>query len=116
MRKQINIPTSLKEAVDLVKDAYNLAYVNGAIPLRNVRPKTKDFDKEYSFSAILCYLVQQGIQTEAQVIKDRDIGFGWNNKEDAARFKQLVETAYQKSLEFNIDMPHRKNNVMINEA
>ena len=116
MRKLINIPEDLKEAVELFRDAYNLAYVNGAIPLRNTRPKTKDFDKEYSFSAILCYLVQQGIEAEAQVIKNRDIGFGWNNKEDAARFKQLIETAYQKSLEFNIDMPHRKNNVMINEA
>ena len=108
MRKQINIPTSLKEAVDLVKDAYNLAYINGAIPRRNARLKTKDFNKEYSFSAILCYLVQQGIEAEAQVIKNRDIGFGWNNKEDAARFKQLIETAYNKSLLFDIDKPHRK--------
>jgi len=108
MRKQINIPKDLKEAIELFKDAYNLAYINGAIQLRNARPKTKDFDKEYSFSAMLCYLVQQGIEAEAKVIKDRDISFGWNNKEDAIKFKQLIETAYQKSLEFDIDKPHRK--------
>jgi len=108
MRKLINIPKDLKEAVELFKDAYNLAYINGAIPRRSARLKTKDFDKEYSFSAILCYLAQQGIQAEAQVIKNRDIGFGWSNKEDAARFKQLIETAYNKSLLFDIDKPHRK--------
>ena len=108
MRKLINIPTSLKEAIDLIRDAYNLAYLNGAIPLRNARPKTRGFDKEYSFSAVLCHLAQKGIETEAQVIKDRDIGFGWNNKEDAIKFKQLIETAHQKSLTFDIDKPHRK--------
>ena len=108
MRKLINIPKDLKEAVELFRDAFNLAYVNGTIPLRNVRPKTKNFDKEYSFSAVLCYLVQKGIEVEAQVIKDRDIGFGWANKEDAIKFKQLIETAYEKSLTFDIDKPHRK--------
>jgi len=106
MRKQINIPDNLKEAVELIKEALNLSYIDSTYR-RNVRPKTKDFDKEYSFSATLCYLVQLGIEKHYKNTNHIDPSL-WINKQNATRFKELIETAYQKSLDFSIDSPHRK--------
>jgi len=111
MRKNINIPDALKEAIDLYKDAMNISYVAGAtLHRRNVKPKSSDFDKEYSFSATLNYLVQQGI------IKQHDITApDFLDKDAAARYKQLIDAAYEKSLEFDIDKPHRKKRLLNEE-
>jgi len=106
MKKLINIPDNLKDAVELIREALNLSYVSGAtIGRRNVRPKTKDFDNEYSFSATLCYLVQLGIMKHHERVNP-DIST-WRNKQDAIKFKELIMAAYQKSLDFSIDSPHR---------
>jgi len=104
MRKQINIPDNLKEAVELIRESLNLSYINGTYR-RNVRSKTKDFDKEYSFSATLCYLVQLGIDKHHESYNPDPST--WINKQDVVKFKELIETAYQKSLDFSIDSPHR---------
>jgi len=105
MRKEINIPDNLKDAVELIREALNLSYIDSTYR-RNVRPKTKDFDKEYSFSATLCYLVQLGIDKHYKNINLINTSL-WINKQNLIKFKELIETAYQKSLDFNIDSPHR---------
>jgi len=111
MRKNINIPDDLKEAVDLYKDAMNISYTAGAtLHRRNVKPKSSDFDKEYSFSAALCYLVQQGIIEQHKITAPDFL-----DKEAASRYKQLIDAAYEKSLEFDIDKPHRKKRLLNEE-
>ena len=111
MRKLINIPQDLKEAVDLFRDALNLSYVNSdTIIRRHTNLKKKDFNKEFSFSATLCFLVQSGIDKQHEINKPIDPSL-WINKQDVIKFKELIEAAYQKSLDFSIDSPHRNKMV-----
>jgi len=98
------VPDFLVEAVKDMQEAFNL-YSQSNSNLKKV--------KEYSFSAVMCHLISQGIDKEFKLTQNADKD-SWLIKENFDRFKQLIEAAYQKSQEFEIDRPHRKKKTQIN--
>ena len=102
MRKNIVMPDFLVDAVKDMQEAFNLYSQSN---FKKV--------KEYSFSAVMCHLISQGIDKEFKLTQNADKD-SWLIKENFDRFKQLIEAAYQKSQEFEIDRPHRKKRTQIN--
>jgi len=103
MRKNIVMPKFLIEAVKDMQEALNLYQSN------LMEKKVKN----YSFSRVVCHLISEGIDREFELTKNANKNL-WSIKENFDRFKQLIEEAYQKSQEFNIDKPHRKKRTQIN--
>jgi len=103
MRKNIVMPKFMIEAVKDMQEAFNL--------YSQSNPISKKI-KGYSFSRVICHLVSQGIEREFKMTQNANKDL-WSIKENFDRFKQLIETAYLKSQEFNIDKPHRKKRTQI---
>ena len=101
MRKQISIPKFLVEAVNDMQEALNIYYHSTDVPSRHRIPKLKE--NEYSFSAVVCHLIVRGIEREFEDIQkaNKDL---WDIKDNFDKFKQLIESAFQKSQNFNIDV------------
>ena len=96
------MPEFLIEAVKDIQEALNL----------HSQSNSKKF-KEYSFSAVICHLISYGIDKEFKLTQNADKNL-WIIQDNFDRFKQLIEAAYQKSQEFEIDRPHRKKKAQIN--
>jgi len=103
MRKNIVMPKFMIEAVKDMQEAFNI--------FSESTSKKKKF-REYSFSAVLCHLVSEGIEREFKMTQNANKEL-WSIKENFDKFKQLIEAAYLKSQEFNIDKPHRKKRTQI---
>jgi len=103
MRKNIVMPKFLVEAVNDIQEALNL--------YSQSNPISKKI-KGYSFSRVVCHLISEGIEREFKLTQNTNKEL-WSIKENFDRFKQLIETAYLKSQEFNIDKPHRKKRTQI---
>ena len=103
MRKNIVMPKFMIEAVKDIQEAFNIYSESTS--------KKKKF-KEYSFSAVVCHLVSQGIDREFKMTQNANKDL-WRIKENFDKFKQLIEAAYLLSQEFNIDKPHRKKRTQI---
>lgn len=97
------MPKFLVEAVKDMQEALNIYSESTS--------KKKKF-REYSFSAVVCHLVSQGIDREFELTQNANKEL-WSIKENFDKFKQLIEAAYLKSQEFNIDKPHRKKRTQI---
>jgi len=97
------MPKFLVEAVKDMQEALNLYQSN------LMEKKVKN----YSFSRVVCHLISQGIDREFKMTQNANKDL-WRIKENFDRFKQLIEEAYLKSQEFNIDKPHRKKKTQIN--
>ena len=97
------MPKFMIEAVKDMQEAFNL--------YSQSNPISKKI-KGYSFSRVICHLVSQGIEREFKMTQNANKDL-WSIKENFDRFKQLIETAYLKSQEFNIDKPHRKKRTQI---
>jgi len=108
MKKLISIPKFLVEAVNDMQEAFNLYYHSSDIPARHRIPKYKE--NEYSFSAVVCHLIAEGIQKEHEMTQ-KATSEGWRMPEHFDNFKQLIESAFQKSQNFNIDKPFRLKEV-----
>ena len=98
------MPKFMIEAVKDMQEAFNLYSQSNS--------NKKKF-REYSFSAVMCHLISQGIDREFKMTQkaNKDL---WDIKDNFDKFKQLIEAAYLKSQEFNIDKPHRKKKTQIN--
>jgi len=103
MRKNIVMPKFMIEAVKDMQEAFNI--------FSESTSKKKKF-REYSFSAVVCHLVSQGIDREFKMTQNANKEL-WSIKENFDKFKQLIEAAYLLSQEFNIDKPHRKKRTQI---
>ena len=103
MRKNIVMPKFMIEAVRDMQEAFNIY---------SESTSNKKKFREYSFSAVVCHLVSQGIEREFKMTQNANKEL-WSIKENFDKFKQLIETAYLKSQEFNIDKPHRKKKTQI---
>ena len=97
------MPKFMIEAVRDMQEAFNI--------FSESTSKKKKF-REYSFSAVVCHLVSQGIDREFKMTQNANKEL-WSIKENFDKFKQLIETAYLLSQEFNIDKPHRKKRTQI---
>ena len=97
------MPKFMIEAVRDMQEAFNI--------FSESTSNKKKF-REYSFSAVLCHLVSEGIDREFKMTQNANKEL-WSIKENFDKFKQLIETAYLKSQEFNIDKPHRKKRTQI---
>jgi len=97
------MPKFLIEAVKDIQEALNLYQSN------LMEKKVKN----YSFSRVVCHLISESIDREFKLTKNTDKDL-WRIKENFDKFKQLIEEAYLKSQEFNIDKPHRKKKTQIN--
>ena len=97
------MPKFLIEAVKDMQEAFNI--------FSESTSKKKKF-REYSFSAVVCHLVSQGIDREFKMTQNANKEL-WSIKENFDKFKQLIEAAYLLSQEFNIDKPHRKKRTQI---
>jgi len=108
MIKHISIPQFLVEAVNDIQEAFNIYYHSQSLPPRHRIPKFKE--NEYSFSAVVCHLIVRGIEREFEDSQkaNRDL---WDIKDNFDKFKQLIESAFQKSQNFNIDKPFRLKEV-----
>jgi len=104
MRKQISIPQFLVEAVNDMQEAFNIYYHSSDVPSRHRIPKLKE--NEYSFSAVVCHLIKEGIEKEFELTQ-KATSENWRMPERFDKFKQLIEAAFQKSQNFNIDNPRR---------
>jgi len=104
MKKLISIPKFLVEAVNDMQEALNLYYHSSDIPSRHRIPKYKE--NEYSFSAVVCHLITEGIVREYEMTQ-KATKEAWRMPERFDNFKQLIESAFQKSQNFNIDNPKR---------
>ena len=104
MRKNIVMPKFLIEAVNDMQEALNL--------YSQSNPISKKKFKGYSFSRVVCHLISQGIDREFKMTQNANKEL-WSIKENFDKFKQLIETAYLLSQEFNIDKPHRKKRTQI---
>jgi len=104
MKKLISMPKFLVEAVKDMQEAFNIYYNSSGVPSRHRIPKLKE--NEYSFSAVVCHLITAGIEKEYELTQNADKDL-WLIKENFDKFKQLIETAFQKSQNFNIDNPKR---------
>jgi len=104
MRKEISMPNFLVEAVNDIQEAFNIYYHSQSPPPRHRIPKFKE--SEYSFSAVVCHLIVEGIEKEFEMTQkaNKDL---WSVKDNFDKFKQLLEAAFQKSQNFNIDNPKR---------
>jgi len=103
MRKNIVMPKFLVEAVNDIQEALNL--------YSQSNPISKKI-KGYSFSRVVCHLISEGIEREFKLTQNTNKEL-WSIKENFDKFKQLIETAYLLSQEFNIDKPHRKKRTQI---
>ena len=108
MRKLISMPNFLVEAINDMQEALNLYYHSTDVPSRHRIPKFKE--NEYSFSAVVCHLIARGIEREFDDSQkaNKDL---WDIKDNFDKFKQLIESAFQKSQNFNIDKPFRLKEV-----
>jgi len=97
------MPKFMIEAVRDMQEAFNI--------FSESTSKKKKF-REYSFSAVVCHLVSQGIDREFKMTQNANKEL-WSIKENFDKFKQLIEAAYLLSQEFNIDKPHRKKRTQI---
>jgi len=97
------MPKFMIEAVRDMQEAFNI--------FSESTSNKKKF-REYSFSAVVCHLVSEGIDREFKMTQNANKEL-WSIKENFDKFKQLIEAAYQKSQEFNIDKPHRKKRTQI---
>jgi len=104
MRKEISIPKFLVEAINDMQEALNLYYHSTDVPSRHRIPKFKE--NEYSFSAVVCHLITEGIKKEYEMTREAT-NEGWRMPERFNDFKELIEAAFQKSQNFNIDEPKR---------
>jgi len=104
MRKQISMPKFLVEAIKDMQEALNIY---------SESTSNKKKFREYSFSAVVCHLVSEGIDREFKMTQNANKDL-WSIKDNFDKFKQLIEAAYLKSQEFNIDKPHRKKRTQIN--
>ena len=104
MRKEISIPKFLIEAINDMQEALNLYYHSSDIPSRHRIPKYKE--NEYSFSAVVCHLITEGIEKEFEMTQ-KATSEGWRMPERFDKFKELIESAFKKSQNFNIDNPKR---------
>ena len=104
MKKFVSIPQFLVEAVNDMQEAFNIYYHSQSLPSRHRIPKLKE--NEYSFSAVVCHLIVRGIEREFEDTKkaNKDL---WDIKDNFDKFKELIESAFQKSQNFNIDNPKR---------
>jgi hypothetical protein len=100
----LSMPKFLVDAVKDIQEAFNIYYHSQSLPSRHRIPKFKE--NEYSFSAVVCHLIVSGIEREFNDSKkaDKDL---WDVKDNFDKFKQLIESAFQKSQNFNIDNPKR---------
>jgi len=105
MRKEISIPKFLVEAVNDMREALNIYYHSTDIPSRHRIKRFKE--NEYSFSAVMCHLITEGIEKEFNMTQ-KATNEGWRMPERFNKFKQLIEAAFQKSQNFNIDNPTRR--------
>jgi len=103
MRKNIVMPKFMIEAVRDMQEAFNIY---------SESTSNKKKFREYSFSAVVCHLVSQGIDREFKMTQNANKEL-WSIKENFDKFKQLIEAAYLLSQEFNIDKPHRKKRTQI---
>jgi len=108
MRKEISIPKFLVEAVNDMQEALNLYYHSTDVPSRHRIPKFKE--NEYSFSAVVCHLITEGIEKEFEMTQ-KATKEAWRMPDNFDKFKQLIESAFQKSQNFNIDKPFRLKEV-----
>ena len=108
MRKEISIPQFLVAAVNDMQEAFNIYYHSSDVPSRHKIPKLKE--NEYSFSAVVCHLITEGIAKEFEMTQ-KATNEGWRMPERFDKFKQLIEAAFQKSQNFNIDKPFRLKEV-----
>jgi hypothetical protein len=104
MNVHLSIPQFLVEAINDMKEAFNLYYHSSDVPNRHRIPKFKE--NEYSFSAVVCHLITKGIEKEFEITQ-KATSEGWRMPERFDNFKQLIEAAFQKSQNFNIDNPKR---------
>jgi len=104
MKKLISIPNFLVEAINDMQEAFNIYYHSSDVPSRHRIPKFKE--NEYSFSAVVCHLVKEGIEREFNMTQ-KATKEAWRMPDNFDKFKQLIESAFQKSQNFNIDKPFR---------
>jgi len=104
MRKEISIPSFLVDAIKDVQEAFNISYISAGLPSRHRDKKYKE--NEYSFSAIVCHLIIRGIEAEFNISQKTDKKT-WVIPDNCDKYQNLIKDAYQKSLKFNIDSPHR---------
>ena len=85
------MPKFLIEAVKDMQEALNI--------YSQSNPISKKI-KGYSFSRVVCHLISEGIVREFKLTQNANKEL-WSIKENFDKFKQLIETAYLKSQEFN---------------
>jgi len=105
MRKEISIPQFIVEAIKDLQEAYNIYYHSSDIPSRHRIKKYKE--SEYSFSAVICNLIVEGIEKEFNMSQKTN-KTSWLIPQNYDRFKDLIEAAFKKSQKFSIDNPHRE--------
>jgi hypothetical protein len=108
MNVHLSIPQFLVEAVNDMQEALNMYYHSSDVPSRHRIPKYKE--NEYSFSAVVCHLITKGIEKEFELTQ-KATKEAWRMPQNFDKFKQLIESAFQKSQYFNIDNPKRINEV-----
>jgi len=104
MDVHLSMPKFLVEAVNDMQEALNIYYHFTDIPSRHRIKKFKE--NEYSFSAVVCHLITEGIEKEFEMTQ-KATSENWRMPERFDKFKQLIEMAFQKSQNFNIDDPRR---------